>query len=100
MALTRLLGNSNGDTKADACQRKTPGRVESSSSPGAKLPSARCKTADGGLAAGGVLAGGSAVLAAELVTSPTSIVETSSAKRRISRKKNDAADWCCMAPIT
>ncbi len=83
MALTRFTGNSNGDTKADACQRKTPGCVESSRSPGTKLPSVRCKTADGG----GTV-GWSAARAVEVV-SPTAAIDITRAKDAIPLKRPD-----------
>ena len=53
MALTRVSGNSKGDTKPAACQPRTPGACESPSLPAAKLPSVRCKMAAGGGPAGG-----------------------------------------------
>ncbi len=76
MALTRSTGNSNGDTNADACQRKTPGRVVSSSLPGMKLPSVRCKTA-----AEGAADGWSAALAV-VGASPAAAIESRSWKHR------------------
>ena len=46
MALTRLTGNRKGDTKPDARQQKTPGRLDSASSPAAKLPSVKWMIGD------------------------------------------------------